>query len=1111
MDFRNELAEPDESNNVASVGFIVTGGTPTRSATPRVSATVTRTATSGPTRTRTLATGTPTPTPDASSITIISNPSARGDADCSLLLSAADVVAEIHGLTGHSACGNDDCDRDGGADPADLLCTAGCLFGACPVPSHAPRVTSVLADGTPHIAPYSLVRVTGANFGSNDGFTHVTIDGLDAPVLQVVDSSTLIVLVPSVTLGAVEIVVHRSDLAGAPHPMTVVALPTAMPGAFEAMLDLFDSAAVRFTALDLASVYGVRADLVRESIANFRTDLAVRRAALAADPSVTADVRAQLDAAIEVSGLPERLRLLSAEIDAPDGATEAAAYVRDGGGRATALTDKAAELGAWAKWTGAWIAFWGVRFGAPPAVALGAATSVLGGIVETLSSEAPVIRSATFFDAHGALADHATAAGGVDILADGVDASAAALLVRASVTGLEFSVSGSRGPFSTIRFTFPNHETFCGPLEARVVNRTNGGVSARTEWRVQPRDFFLAEEEEFPLSEIAILANGAGRCNKHLTFYRDAGRVRQISGGRPGGGPLDPILFPVPYIAPGLYTVEFDVNGLKSPEAATLRVKNIVEDITVHCEFTTLLLPPASPSSMTCTAVPVFVGVDTLREFPYPTSIEWSPSTEAVSIDPIASTRARIKAEQPGEARVTAEASAFAEIYSRSHEDTAPLIKVVDKTAPKLAPSLSCSDCGFFLESLAPGTVLRAGDHVQLRARAWDNVAVELLRVTAVGDAIAAPATRVTSCDAGNQQCELQVVFSIKPAGTFSQPEVRFFAEAFDEAGQSSQSAVIILPVDVQPAPAPVVYIADDEQIVVIDSETNAVTGTIPVGSFMRQLAANRDGSRLYTINDDRTLAVIDPGARMVLDRVLVCDDDPFASDYPFGLALAPDDAFAYVGCSSTRGVKVIDTQTNTVVDHLGADIPGSLGEIATRPNSNEVWGCCTLGNEILVIRTDTNEVGQRIYTGGYAEIAFLPSGDVAYLKHRSTGLVTEVNAITHEVAGTIRVSSGDYGGDLAVTPDGRFLYTANASAQPPEAVTVVDTASRAVVAHVPLGGQLGGGNLAITPDGKFVYVIGVLPGFAFIDTSTNTATVSDVRVGDPRAIVIRPGPPADE
>ena len=120
----------------------------------------------------------------------------RGDANCDVTHSAADVVAEVRALGGASVCSNDDSDRDGTVTAADAVCAAGCLFGPCPIPPSAPHVTTVAPDSAPTIAPFTAIRVTGANLGSEDGLKRVTIGGREAVVADVIDANTVEVVVP---------------------------------------------------------------------------------------------------------------------------------------------------------------------------------------------------------------------------------------------------------------------------------------------------------------------------------------------------------------------------------------------------------------------------------------------------------------------------------------------------------------------------------------------------------------------------------------------------------------------------------------------------------------------------------------------------------------------------------------------------------------------------------------------------------------------------------------------------------------------------------------------------------------------------------------------------
>ncbi|HWC35235.1 MAG TPA: YncE family protein [Mycobacteriales bacterium] len=90
----------------------------------------------------------------------------------------------------------------------------------------------------------------------------------------------------------------------------------------------------------------------------------------------------------------------------------------------------------------------------------------------------------------------------------------------------------------------------------------------------------------------------------------------------------------------------------------------------------------------------------------------------------------------------------------------------------------------------------------------------------------------------------------------------------------------------------------------------------------------------------------------------------------------------------------------------------------------------------------------------------------------------------------------------VTITPDGRLAYVTNEHAP---TLTVVDTATRAVVATVPIGGAQG--SVAVTPDSRFAYVTWADTGshVAVIDTSTNSV-VDTISVGNsPAGIAVSP------
>lgn len=125
---------------------------------------------------------------------------------------------------------------------------------------------------------------------------------------------------------------------------------------------------------------------------------------------------------------------------------------------------------------------------------------------------------------------------------------------------------------------------------------------------------------------------------------------------------------------------------------------------------------------------------------------------------------------------------------------------------------------------------------------------------------------------------------------------------------------------------APFAYVAnhDSKNVSVIDTATNKVVATIPVGHFPNGVAVTPDGKRAYVINDnpDNSFSpviavVIDTATNRIVARVTV--DRPV---HPTGIAISPDGKSAYVVSDdldeSVGIIFQIDTATNKAALPLG-------------------------------------------------------------------------------------------------------------------------------------------------------------------------------------------------
>src|SRR6266852_712958 len=233
----------------------------------------------------------------------------------------------------------------------------------------------------------------------------------------------------------------------------------------------------------------------------------------------------------------------------------------------------------------------------------------------------------------------------------------------------------------------------------------------------------------------------------------------------------------------------------------------------------------------------------------------------------------------------------------------------------------------------------------------------------------------------------------------------------------------------------------------------------------------------------------------------------------PLGVAITPNGAFAYVTNTGAvcdlcpfnqpSSVSVIDTATYSVV----ATIP--VGQypagVAITPNGAFAYVANFNSNSVSVIDTATSTVTATVGVGtGPSGVAITPNGAFAYVTNYYSNDMSVINTATNTVVATVAVGSGPWG--VAITPNGAFAYVANSC---DSTVSVINTATNAVVATV--GSLNDPRSMAITPDGAFAYVVNEGSGsLSVIDTATNTVVDTVQAAGtQPQGIAIKLRPDA--
>ena len=306
---------------------------------------------------------------------------------------------------------------------------------------------------------------------------------------------------------------------------------------------------------------------------------------------------------------------------------------------------------------------------------------------------------------------------------------------------------------------------------------------------------------------------------------------------------------------------------------------------------------------------------------------------------------------------------------------------------------------------------------------------------------------------------------------------------------------------------APFAYITNHgaSSVSVIDTATNTVITTIPVGLHPYGVAVNASGTQAYVTNEGaHSVAVINTATNTVTATVQV-------GITPEGVAVNPAGTRVYVANWNSDTVSVIDTATNTVIATVA--VGRCPGGVAVNPAGTTVYVTNECVNyspgsngKVSVIDAATNTVTTSIQVGqGPEGVVVNPAGTMVYVVNglygSSNGNVSVIDAASNTVTTSIPVGVGAEG--VAINATGTTLYVANRGPGTGGAlgtVSVIDTASEAETTAIPVGLRPVG--VAMNPAGTLVYVANEGNGNVMvIDTATSAVVGLPVTVGSgPRA-----------
>lgn len=161
------------------------------------------------------------------------------------------------------------------------------------------------------------------------------------------------------------------------------------------------------------------------------------------------------------------------------------------------------------------------------------------------------------------------------------------------------------------------------------------------------------------------------------------------------------------------------------------------------------------------------------------------------------------------------------------------------------------------------------------------------------------------------------------------------------------------------------------------------------------------------------------------------------------------------------------------------------------------MYAVSSTNNSVYVIDSNSDQLITKITVGSAPTRAKVsPDNASVYVSNSQSDTISVINMASNAVTATIPLTSGSHPTAMAFLTDGSALYVVN-SAQ--NSVSVVDTGTQKLTATFPVGN--GPVAIAITPDGTLAYVLNKDNTVWVIDTLTNTK-VTTVSVTNPTSIV---------
>jgi len=193
-------------------------------------------------------------------------------------------------------------------------------------------------------------------------------------------------------------------------------------------------------------------------------------------------------------------------------------------------------------------------------------------------------------------------------------------------------------------------------------------------------------------------------------------------------------------------------------------------------------------------------------------------------------------------------------------------------------------------------------------------------------------------------------------------------------------------------------------------------------------------------------------------------------------------------GTTTFGGMSALDPETGDIQFVFTSVIAPNM--ILASPAGDFIFVANFEGG-VLVIDGRTQETLGVVGISFPQSIAISPEGASLFVVSSRPSALHIIDVRSRQIVFTQNLAGA--GVAVGVSPDGRLVYVAQQSTNE---VLVLDAQTRSIVASIPLGAQPTTRSLVFSGDGRSLFV-GVVPGVAVIDTTTNTLQTT-VNLGHP-------------